>query len=150
MVRLNEVHDTNAKLVQSQPLVAVFVGATTGIGEYTLRALAAAHGQTGQGLRVYLVGRNEAAAEKIFADCERLAPSATFGFVKCSDVALLKEVDRCCEEVEKRERKAAESGHGSARIDIMVMTQGVLQLGSRQGKQYVMNGSIVCQISTLC
>ncbi|KAK3110619.1 hypothetical protein LTR53_014891 [Teratosphaeriaceae sp. CCFEE 6253] len=52
MVQLNVVRAANKVLAQERPLVAVFVGATSGIGEYTLLALARSHGDTRKGLRV--------------------------------------------------------------------------------------------------
>ena len=64
MVSFTHVLTTNAQLYQSQPLVAVFVGATSGIGQYSLKALARSHASSGKGLRAYIVGRNAAAAER--------------------------------------------------------------------------------------
>lgn len=63
MVKLNEVRALNTALVQSQPLVAVFFGGTSGIGHYTLRALATASAAGGKGFRAYIVGRKAKAAE---------------------------------------------------------------------------------------
>ena len=46
MVKLDLVKSSNAELV-TQPLVAVFVGGTSGIGSYTVKTLARTHGKTG-------------------------------------------------------------------------------------------------------
>ncbi len=72
MVQIDVVRSCISTLVKSQPLVTVFVGGTSGIGQYAIRALAATHSNQGKGLRVYIVGRNAEATEKTVADCLRL------------------------------------------------------------------------------
>ena len=136
MVKLDIVRKSNAGFVQSHPLVAVFVGGTSGIGEFTLRALAKTHGRQGKGLRAYIVGRNVAAAEKIIADCTGLCPSGQFRFVKAADLSLLKDVDRVCAEVAELEEKESAASSGKARIDILVMSQHYFPLifQSRKGR----------------
>ena len=100
MVQLQAVRDaTNALPNQHQKYTAVFVGATTGIGENTLRALANAYAARGNGLSVYIVGRNETSAAKIIADCAQLCPAGHFEFIKSGDLALLGDVDAVCKEV---------------------------------------------------
>ncbi|KAF2160378.1 hypothetical protein M409DRAFT_70530 [Zasmidium cellare ATCC 36951] len=129
MVDLQSVRLTNSALVHRQPLVAVFTGGTSGIGEYTIRGLAAHHGKTGKGLRVYIVGRNEEAANKIISDCLKICPTEEFIFLKASDLSLLREVDRVCEKIRQLEEvKAGES----ARIDLMVMSHADLWFGERR------------------
>lgn len=123
MVTLPVVRSSDAALVQSQPLVAVFVGGTSGISEYTLRALAKTHASKGKGLRAYIVGRKASAAEKIIADCKTVCPSGDFQFVKAEDLALLKDVDRVCAEIQRVEEEKGMAGEGKARIDILVMSQ---------------------------
>lgn len=93
MVGLPVARSVNSTFCKSQPLVAVFVGATTGIGEYSLRALAATHGLDGKGLRAYIVGRNEPAANKIFSDCREVCPNGDFRFVKADDLSVMEHVD---------------------------------------------------------
>ena len=136
MVRLDIVRKSNAGFIQSHPLVAVFVGGTSGIGEFTLRALAKTHGRQGKGLRAYIVGRNTAAAEKIIADCTGVCPSGQFRFVKAGDLSILKDVDRVCAEVTELEEKECAASGGKARIDILVMSQHYFPLifQSRKGR----------------
>ena len=137
MVRIDVARKANAALVSKHPLVAVFVGATSGIGEYTLRALAtnASTNDGGKGLRVYLAGRNSAAAYTILADCRKLCPQADFHFIKADDLSLLQDVDKCCEQIKKDEKTAAAAASsGPARIDLLVQSQGMLNFGARQGK----------------
>lgn len=127
MVAINVVRSANARLVQKQPLVAVFVGGTAGIGEYAVRALTrnvAKH--DGKGLRVYIVGRKQDAADKIIADCEKECPKGDFRFVKANDLSLLGDVDRVCKEIVTLEEEASQKNGGKARVDFLVMTQGIL------------------------
>ena len=132
MVHLDIVRTTNATLAKSQPLVAVFVGGTSGIGEYTLRALASAHGTTGKRLRVYLVGRNAASAVRILADCRKECPAGEFLFIQARDLRLLRDVDKACAEIIRLEKEEEGNG-GHARIDMLFMSQGLVLFGGRVG-----------------
>ena len=129
MAKVDILSAANAALVK-RPLVAVFVGGTSGIGEYTLRALASTHGTIGAGLRVYIIGRNANAAEQIIADCRQLAPSGEFRFMQVTDLSLLKEVDKCCIDLIDMESKETSD---APRIDLLVMSQGILLFGARKG-----------------
>jgi NAD(P)-dependent dehydrogenase (short-subunit alcohol dehydrogenase family) len=135
-IPLDVVRASNAELVQRQPLVAVFVGGTSGIGEYSVLALARTHGTSGKGLRLYIVGRNEKAAERTIAECRQICPAGHFEFVKANDLALLKDVDDVCARLIKIEEEV--SG-GTAKIDILVMTQAYLSLEPRNGKSKVID-----------
>lgn len=134
MISLDTIHAANIKLVNSQAIVAVFIGATSGIGEYGVRALADAHGTHGKGLRLYLVGRKEEAANKIFAECRKICPAGQFIFVTSNDLSLLKGVDRVSSHIMSLEETEASKNGGTARIDFLVMCQGIVNVsGSRQG-----------------
>src|SRR4051812_49337823 len=104
MIPLSIVQAHNAAIVKAAPLVAVCIGGTDGIGECAVRAMAATHGTTGEGLRVYIVGRNKAKADKIIADCREACPPGRFQFVQAKDLRLLKDVDRVCAEIVDTER----------------------------------------------
>lgn len=132
MVQIDVVRSCISTLVKTQPLVAVFVGVTAGIGEYAVRALAATHSDQGKGLHVYLVGRKADAAEKTIADCLRLCPMGQFRFVQAKDLALLKDVDRVCAEITRIEEDENVNG-GPARVDLLVMTQAYLTFEPRRG-----------------
>jgi NAD(P)-dependent dehydrogenase (short-subunit alcohol dehydrogenase family) len=134
MVRLDLARTANTNLFSNHPLVAVFVGGTSGIGEYTLRSLAdlASTQNQGTGLRVYLVGRNATAADTILDDCRKKCPQARFFFVKASNIAELSDVDKCCAEIKRLEEQTSE-GSGPARVDLLAMSQAVLQFGPRNG-----------------
>jgi len=72
--------------------------------------------------RVYIVGRNEAAAERIIKECKELNKDGKVEFLK-ADVTALGEVDRVCREITKREKH----------INLLVQNQGTLSLKGRDG-----------------
>jgi len=120
MVNLNVIHDANNALVQGRPLVAVFFGGTSGIGHYTLRALAAAEANGGKGFRAYVVGRKVAAAEKIIAECRTIWSESQITFVQAEDISLIQDVDRVCKHIIELEEKESQD----PRIDYLMMSQG--------------------------
>ncbi len=120
MVQLDVVRSCNSTLIKTQPLVAIFVGGTSGIGEHTIRALAVTHSDKGKGLRLYIVGRNADAAKKIISDCVRVCPGGQFQFVQAGDLALLRDVDHVCAEIIRIEEHENANG---ARVDLLVMSQ---------------------------
>ncbi|KAH6659020.1 hypothetical protein BKA67DRAFT_652288 [Truncatella angustata] len=135
MVGLSVVREVNAGLVRRQFTVAVFVGGTAGIGEFGVRGLAKTHGESGKGLRVYIMGRNKQAAERIIAESQQLCPQAHFIFVAAKDLALLRDVDQVCEKLVTRERDEAARAGQVARVDFLVMTQGVLNLSRKDTEE---------------
>ncbi|KAF3026627.1 hypothetical protein E8E14_014455 [Neopestalotiopsis sp. 37M] len=135
MVSLDIIRKANAELVKRQPLVAVFVGGTAGIGEFGAQGLARTHGNEGKGLRLYIVGRNQAAAERIIASCLQLCPHGQFIFVAAENLALLHDVDRVCAEITARERDEAAKTGQEPRIDFLVMTQGLLNFKRKDTKE---------------
>ncbi|ETS82810.1 hypothetical protein PFICI_04686 [Pestalotiopsis fici W106-1] len=128
MVNLDIVRKANAELVKRQPLVAIFIGGTAGIGEFGAQGLARTHGNEGKGLRLYIVGRNRAAAEEIISSCLQLWPHGQFIFIAAENLALLKDVDQVCAAITARERDEATRTGQEPRIDFLVMTQGLLNL----------------------
>ena len=131
MVAIQEVGATNESFFRNRSVVAVLVGGTSGIGEYTVRALAAIYSTEKASLRLYIVGRNNAAAEKIISDCFRTCPNGTFNFVKAEDLASIKEVDRVSSEILRLEQQ--QHRDDKPRIDLLVMTQGQVVFGPRRG-----------------
>ncbi|EXJ59282.1 hypothetical protein A1O7_06714 [Cladophialophora yegresii CBS 114405] len=130
MVQLDVIRAANTALFQGRPYTAVFTGATSGIGEATLRAFATANGAHGKGFRAYVVGRRKEATEEILADCSRLCPEGKFIFVYARDLALLEEVDKVCSEITKAETETV--GRDSARIDLLYMSQGDFNFSPRR------------------
>lgn len=100
MVTLSDVQASNAQIPTALPsgLVAVFVGATNGIGESTLMEFASHARQP----RVYFVGRSQEAGDRIAAECRQLNPDGEFTFIK-ADLSLMRNVDDVCREIESKE-----------------------------------------------
>lgn len=113
MVDLSVIQVSNSSLATCLPagMVAVFVGATSGIGEFTLKAFA----QYTKSPKVYIVGRSQDAANRIISECKILNPSGQFIFIK-SDVSLLKNVDDVCQQILAKENS----------INLLFQTQGTM------------------------
>lgn len=111
MVALSDVEASNKRIASAFPdgLVAVFVGGTSGVGEYTLKALAASCSKT----RAYIVGRSQQAADRIISECKQVCPDGTFEFFQ-TDVSLVKNVDEACRQI--RSKVSA--------INILFLSQG--------------------------
>ena len=101
MVSYTEVRDSNSRILTSLPagLVAVFVGGTNGIGEYTLKQVA----RHTKFPRVYFVGRSQEAGDRIRAECEQLNPDGSFTFIR-GDAGLIKNVDELCRDIKAKEK----------------------------------------------
>ena len=135
MVKLDVVRTANTALVESQPLVAVFFGGTSGIGHYTLRALATAEANGGRGFRAYIVGRNGKAAGDIISECRGICPQGQFRFFKADDLSLIQDVDRICAELIQLDEKEGQD----PRIDYLMMSQGSNIFLPRKGMSKVLD-----------
>lgn len=113
MVAYSAVQASNALIASELPekLVAVFVGATSGIGEYTLKAFAKHVKQP----RIYFVGRSQEAADRITEELKALNADGEYVFMK-SDVSLIRNVDSVCEEIKRKEKA----------INVLCLSQGTL------------------------
>ncbi|MCJ1299225.1 hypothetical protein MMC08_002017 [Hypocenomyce scalaris] len=117
MVSIEVVRASNASLKKLQPgLVALFVGATSGIGEYTLKQF---FRQT-TSPRIYFVGRNQDAANRILADLKPLNPAGSATFIR-KDITLLSSVREICEDLLAREKS----------LNLLFLTPGFLSLKGR-------------------
>lgn len=123
MVTLSVVEASNSRISTALPagLVAVFVGATSGIGEYALKEFA----QQAKDPKIYLVGRSEDAANRIIAESRDLNPTGQYTFIK-SDISLLKNVDNVCQQILARESS----------INLLFQTQGTLLMESKTPQCY--------------
>jgi NAD(P)-dependent dehydrogenase (short-subunit alcohol dehydrogenase family) len=121
MVSLKVVRASNASIKESmgKGLVAVFIGATSGIGLSTLKQFALHADKP----KVYIIGRSKASASLLLEDLKMLNPEATSIFIK-SEVSLMRNVDAVCEEIKTKEKK----------LDILFMSPGYLSFGGRNGK----------------
>jgi hypothetical protein len=113
MVTLTEVQRSNAQISTAvQPLVGVFVGATSGIGEYALREFV----RHGGDARVYFVGRSQEAGDRLTAEMKSLNEKAHIKFVK-ADVSLMKTVDEVSLRIREQEKY----------INVLFQSQGTAQ-----------------------
>ena len=101
MVSLSVVRSSNSLISSAlaSGLVAVFVGATSGIGEITLKKFAKYSRQS----RAYFVGRSQDAADRIVAECKALNPVGEYIFIK-ADVSLIHVVDEVCKGIKAKEK----------------------------------------------
>jgi hypothetical protein len=83
MAPLSTVQSALSQLSDGPPLVAAFVGGTSG---YTVKALANSFSKHGKKLRVYIIGRNMSAAEEIIADTKKTSPGSEWHFVKAGNL----------------------------------------------------------------
>ncbi len=94
------------------------VGGTSGIGETTAREFV----RNTRAPKVYLIGRNTEAASRIQEEFKRINPEGVFNFIQ-TDLSLLKNVDKACEEIKAKETK----------VNLLFMSTGFLSMAGRQG-----------------
>ncbi|KAG9567354.1 hypothetical protein KCU71_g3810, partial [Aureobasidium melanogenum] len=116
MVALETVRASNQKIASTLPsgLVAVFVGATNGVGEATVRQFA----KWAAAPRVYLIGRSPEAGTRIVNECKALNPQGKFTFIS-KDTSLIRNVDEICDGIKQKEES----------VNILFLTIGTLQTG---------------------
>ena len=100
MVSLRDVQSSNSRIASALPrgLVAVFVGATSGVGETSLKQFAKHARQP----RVYFIGRSQEAGERIAAECKALNSEGEYIFIQ-ADTSLIRTIDDICQEVKSKE-----------------------------------------------
>ena len=120
MVPLPLVQSSNQLIPSTLPpyLIAVFVGATSGIGEATLKQFAKHTVQP----RAYFLGQSQDAGDRIAAECKALNPNGEYVFVK-ADVSLIRVVDEVCEGIKAKEKA----------INILFLSAG-LPITDRRGE----------------
>ncbi|VVT56196.1 uncharacterized protein SAPINGB_P004888 [Magnusiomyces paraingens] len=93
-MKLREVAASNQKFAEiaAPNPVGVFIGGTSGLGEYTAYNFA----KYAKSPKVYVVGRSAEAGAKVVAQIESINPEANAQFVTC-DITLIKEVDKLCD-----------------------------------------------------
>lgn len=100
MVLLASITESNSLISTLPPgLIAIFIGATAGIGEITLKKFV----QHARQPRAYLVGRSQSAADCIIASCREINGEGEYVFVK-ADVSLIRTVDEVCEAIKAKEK----------------------------------------------
>ena len=120
MVTLSAVQSSNSRISSALTpnLVAVFIGATSGIGEETLKQFAKHARQP----RAYLVGRSQDAGDRIVAECKTLNSAGEYIFMK-ADVSLIRVVDELCTDIKKKEKT----------INILFLSAGLPSMDRRGG-----------------
>jgi len=113
MVSLSVVQTSNAALKTSLPagLVAVFAGATAGIGEACLREFARCTSKP----RIYFIGRSPESGSRLMTELKTLNPDGEYIFIK-SDTSLLRNVDMVCRDIKAKETA----------INLLYLSQGSL------------------------
>ena len=100
MVSLEQIRLSNSEVAASLPpnVVAVFAGATAGIGEATLKQFA----KNAIKPRIYFIGRSKTSGNRILADLRQLNPEGEYIYLSV-DVSVLEEVDRVCLKIKEKE-----------------------------------------------
>lgn len=120
MVSYKEVQASNALINgATAPRVSVFVGGTSGIGKFTIRALIA----TGASVRIYLVGRksSEEPMQAFIQELHAINPKAEIIWIE-GEVSLLADTKRICELIKSKE----------SRIDLLFLSAGYAPFGTRK------------------
>jgi len=120
MVSYQDLLPSNALINDETGLhVAVFVGGTSGIGKFTIKALVA----TGLTVKIYLVGRksSQERTQAFITEMHTLNPKAEVTWTE-AEVSLLAEVKRVCEFIKSNE----------SRIDLLFLSAGYAPFGTRQ------------------
>ena len=133
MVALSKVQSSNGRIASTLParLVAVFIGGTSGIGEYTLKQFA----KYAREPRIYIVGRSQEAADRITAECRKTNADGQYFFLR-ADTSLIRNVDDVCQQIRSKEKA----------VNVLFLSTGTLvsnkgdgthprcPLGSRENK----------------
>ncbi|KAH6641035.1 hypothetical protein F5144DRAFT_505963 [Chaetomium tenue] len=100
MASLEHIRSSNSKISTTlRPgLVAVFAGATSGIGESALRQFA----KNAIKPRIYFLGRSKQSGDRVRAELKKLNPDGEYIFISV-DVSLLRSVDDVCRQIKEKE-----------------------------------------------
>lgn len=116
MVALEQIRSSNSKVAATLPpgLVAVFAGATSGIGETSLKQFA----RNAVRPKIYFIGRSKESGSRITAELQKLNPEGEYIY-KSVDVSLLHSVDDACREIKNKE----------AAINLLFLSTGTMLSG---------------------
>ncbi len=116
MVSLDQMRASNAQLKTSLPagLVAVFAGATSGIGETTLKQFV----KNTVRPRVYFLGRSKESGARVTAELQQLNPDGEYHYISV-DVSSIKAVDEVSNEIAGKEQV----------INLLFLSTGTLLTG---------------------
>ncbi|KAK3331764.1 hypothetical protein B0T19DRAFT_438646 [Cercophora scortea] len=121
MVALEQIRASNAKIATAlRPgLVAVFAGATSGLGETTLKQFA----KNAVRPRIYFIGRSIESGKRVRDELVKLNPAGEYNFVSV-DVSLLRAVDDVCRKIKAKETA----------INLLFLSTGTM-LGSKETEE---------------
>lgn len=105
-----------------QGIVAVFIGATSGIGEASLKQFVVA--AKGKSAHVYIVGRSASKSAPLLEELRSTDDSAKIEFIE-KDASLLRDVDAAIEVVKQNEKK----------VDLLFLSIGFISFEGRKGKK---------------
>ncbi|KAF4960884.1 hypothetical protein FSARC_10349 [Fusarium sarcochroum] len=116
MVTYSEIQQANASAASALPagLVAVFAGATAGIGETALKAFAKHTTRP----KIYFIGRSQEAGDRLQNELKELNAEGSYVFIK-KDMSLLKNVDEVCRDMKSKETA----------VNVLLLSQGTLKYG---------------------
>ncbi|TVY93321.1 Oxidoreductase [Lachnellula willkommii] len=120
MVSLQTVRKSNAHIAAlPQGLVALFIGATSGIGQSALQHFS----QYASSPHIYSVARETSVAshENLLATLRQSNPTGTYNLIT-ADVSLVSEIDKVVNAITQKESK----------VDIVFMSAGFMAFGGRQ------------------
>ena len=99
-------------------MVALFIGATNGIGQSTLKHFV----KYAKAPKVYIAGRSKTSAASLLDELKILNPQATLIFLE-SQISLMRNIDKICADIKSNED----------RMDLIFLSAGGLSLAGRQG-----------------
>jgi len=118
MVNIKDVRTSNDSFkATNKDLVALFVGATSGIGEGTLKQFA----KNASHPKIYVVGRSKSAAIPLLDELHNLNPQAFVTFIE-TEISLIKNVDKVTDEINSKEHS----------LDLLFMSPGYLSFEGRK------------------
>ncbi|CZR68658.1 uncharacterized protein PAC_18557 [Phialocephala subalpina] len=117
MVSISQIRASNARIDETHtPRVAVFVGATAGIGRAALTALLSKR----LPIKLYIIGRDEANRRSWLEELQQSNPKAEINWLE-GQVTLLAEVKRLCLKIKSHEES----------IDLLFLSAGFLPFDGR-------------------
>ncbi|KAH9221068.1 hypothetical protein DL95DRAFT_432874 [Leptodontidium sp. 2 PMI_412] len=119
MVSIKDVRKSNAAFKssdQASGLVAIFVGATSGIGMGSLKQFA----KNAKAPKIYILGRSKSAATPLLNEIKTLNPEGTYDLIE-TEISLIRNVDKACDEIKSKEKK----------VDLVFVSPGYLAFGGR-------------------
>ncbi|RSM06866.1 hypothetical protein CEP52_005475 [Fusarium oligoseptatum] len=132
MVSLSEVEHSNSSTLPSN-LVAIFAGATAGIGKTALKAFAKHTVKP----KIYFIGRSREAGDRLLNELKFINAEGVYEFVQ-ADMSLLANVDEVCRDLKRKE----------VVVNVLFMSQGTLKYGA--GKSSLTLSRLLTYIYRYC